>query len=309
MNIVYMGTPDFAVPALEKLIKKYNVTAVVTQPDKPKGRGKKIIFSPVKELALKNNIEVFQPEKVKDENFIKEMEKLNPDIIVVAAYGQILNEKILNLPKYGCINIHGSLLPKYRGAAPIQWSIINGEEKTGVTIMYMEKGLDTGDMILKKEIPINKEDTYGSVHDKMSLVGAEAVIEAIEMIEKGNVNAQKQDDTLSSYAVMISKDIGHIDWNKNSNEIINLIRGLNPAPIAYTFYEDEVLKIWEAEQICCELELKNGEIIDVMPKKGILVKTNDSAILIKEIQQKGGKKMSCPDYLRGHNIKKGTILK
>lgn len=309
MNIVYMGTPDFAVPALEKLIKKYNVTAVVTQPDKPKGRGKKIIFSPVKELALKNNIEVFQPEKVKDENFIKEMEKLNPDIIVVAAYGQILNEKILNLPKYGCINIHGSLLPKYRGAAPIQWSIINGEEKTGVTIMYMEKGLDTGDMILKREIPINKEDTYGSVHDKMSLVGAEAVIEAIEMIEKGNVNAQKQDDTLSSYAVMISKDIGHIDWNKNSNEIINLIRGLNPAPIAYTFYEDEVLKIWEAEQICCELEMKNGEIIDVMPKKGILVKTNDSAILIKEIQQKGGKKMSCPDYLRGHNIKKGTILK
>lgn len=309
MNIVYMGTPDFAVPALEKLIKKYNVTAVVTQPDKPKGRGKKIIFSPVKELALKNNIEVFQPEKVKDENFIKEMEKLNPDIIVVAAYGQILNEKILNLPKYGCINIHGSLLPKYRGAAPIQWSIINGEEKTGVTIMYMEKELDTGDMILKREIPINKEDTYGSVHDKMSLVGAEAVIEAIEMIEKGNVNAQKQDDTLSSYAVMISKDIGHIDWNKNSNEIINLIRGLNPAPIAYTFYEDEVLKIWEAEQICCELEMKNGEIIDVMPKKGILVKTNDSAILIKEIQQKGGKKMSCPDYLRGHNIKKGTILK
>lgn len=309
MNIVYMGTPDFAVPALEKLIKKYNVTAVVTQPDKPKGRGKKIIFSPVKELALKNNIEVFQPEKVKDENFIKEMEKLNPDIIVVAAYGQILNEKILNLPKYGCINIHGSLLPKYRGAAPIQWSIINGEEKTGVTIMYMEKGLDTGDMILKKEILINKEDTYGSVHDKMSLVGAEAVIEAIEMIEKGNVNAQKQDDTLSSYAVMISKDIGHIDWNKNSNEIINLIRGLNPAPIAYTFYKDEVLKIWEAEQICCELEMKNGEIIDVMPKKGILVKTNDSAILIKEIQQKGGKKMSCPDYLRGHNIKKGTILK
>lgn len=309
MNIVYMGTPDFAVPALEKLIKKYNVTAVVTQPDKPKGRGKKIIFSPVKELALKNNIEVFQPEKVKDENFIKEMEKLNPDIIVVAAYGQILNEKILNLPKYGCINIHGSLLPKYRGAAPIQWSIINGEEKTGVTIMYMEKGLDTGDMILKKEILINKEDTYGSVHDKMSLVGAEAVIEAIEMIEKGNVNAQKQDDTLSSYAVMISKDIGHIDWNKNSNEIINLIRGLNPAPIAYTFYKDEVLKIWEAEQICCELEMKNGEIIDVMSKKGILVKTNDSAILIKEIQQKGGKKMSCPDYLRGHNIKKGTILK
>lgn len=309
MNIVYMGTPDFAVPALEKLIKKHNVTAVVTQPDKPKGRGKKIIFSPVKELALKNNIEVFQPEKVKDENFIKQIEKLNPDIIVVAAYGQILNEKILNLPKYGCINIHGSLLPKYRGAAPIQWSIINGEEKTGVTIMYMEKGLDTGDMILKKEIPINKEDTYGSVHDKMSLVGAEAVIEAIEMIEKGNVNAQKQDDTLSSYAVMISKDIGHIDWNKNSNEIINLIRGLNPAPIAYTFYEDEVLKIWEAEQICCELEMKNGEIIDVMPKKGILVKTNDSAILIKEIQQKGGKKMSCPDYLRGHNIKKGTILK
>ncbi|MDE6181969.1 MAG: methionyl-tRNA formyltransferase, partial [Eubacteriales bacterium] len=243
MNIVFMGTPEFAVPTLEKLIKHHNVIAVISQPDKPKGRGKKLVPTPVKEFALNNGItNILQPTSIKDENFISELEKLNADIFIVVAYGQILSEKVLNIPKYKCINVHGSLLPKYRGAAPIQWSIINGEEKTGVTIMYMEKGLDSGDMILKKEIEITKDETYKSLHDKMSVVGADALIEALNLIENGKSNPEKQDDSLSTYAPMISKETGHINWDNSSKNIINLIRGLNPIPMAYTIYNGEIFK-------------------------------------------------------------------
>ncbi len=302
-----MGTPDFAVPSLEALIEKYNVVGVVTQPDKPKGRGKKMMFPPVKEVALKNNIPVFQPERLRDEESVAELQRLDADIIVVVAYGQILPKKVLEMTRFGCVNVHGSLLPKYRGAAPIQRAIIDGETITGVTIMYMAEKLDTGDMIVKKEIPICENDTYGSLHDKMADAGAKALIEAVSLIETGKAKPEKQDDTLSCYAKKIEKGFGKIDWNCDSKNIINLIRGLNPAPGAYTLLNGEVFKIWLAEE-CSDIYGEAGTIIDVLDKKGFVVKTKNSALLIKEVQAKGGKKMSCADYLRGHTVEKGTVL-
>ena len=308
MKIVFMGTSGFAVSSLEKLIEKHEVLAVVTQPDKPKGRGRKMAFSPVKEVALKNGIPVFQPVKIGDEESIAEMEKFRADIFVVAAYGQFLPKSIRDMPKYGCINVHGSLLPKYRGASPIQQAIIDGEEITGVTIIYMDEKLDVGDMLLKKEIKIEPEDTYGSLHDKMSVLGADILLEAIKLIENGEAKPVKQDDALSSYASKIFKEMGNIEWEKTSREIVNFIRGLNPSPGAYTFYKGETIKIWRAEQIDGYDYGKAGEVIDVPGKKGVVVKTGDSAILIKEVQAKGGKKMSCADYIRGHAVEKGSIL-
>lgn len=307
MNIVFMGTPDFSVESLKRLKEKHNVVAVVSQPDKPKGRGKKLVNTPVKQFALDNGIEkIYQPEKIKDEEVIKILKNLDADLFVVVAYGQLLSEQVLNIPKYGCINVHGSLLPKYRGAAPIQWSIINGEEKTGVTIQYMEKGMDSGDMILKEEIIIEKTETYKTLYDKMSIVGAETLIKAIELIETGNVNAEKQNHDEATYAPMIYKEMGHINWNNSSKDIINLIRGINPIPMAYSIYKDEVFKISEVEEVS-GYSGNIGEIVDVQ-KDGFIVKTKDSAIIIKEMQAKGGKRMKTSDYLRGHSIEKGTIL-
>lgn len=307
MNIVFMGTPDFAVESLKNLIKHHNVIGVISQPDKPKGRGKKLVNTPVKQFALENGIKnIYQPEKIKDESFLQTLKDFNADLFVVVAYGQILSEDVLNIPKYGCINVHGSLLPKYRGAAPIQWSIINGEEKTGVTIMYMEKGLDSGDMILKEEILIEKTETYKTLHDKMSVVGANALIKAIDLIEKGQANPEKQNHDEATYAPMITKETGHINWNNTSFNIINLIRGLNPIPMAYTIYKDEPFKILEAEEIT-GYEGNIGEIVDIL-KDGFVVKTRDSAVIIKEMQAKGGKKMKTSDYLRGHTIEKHIIL-
>lgn len=308
MKVVYMGTPEFAVPCLKALIDKHEVMAVISQPDKPKGRGKKLLPTPVKEEALKHNIPVYQPEKIKDEAFIEQLSKIDADIFVVAAYGQILPEAILNMPRYGCINVHGSLLPKYRGAAPMQQAVIDGEEVTGITIMYMEKGLDTGDMLLKCEIPITPEDTYGSLHDKMSEAGAKLLLEALDKIEKGEITPEKQDDSKATYAHRIEKSMGHIDWSKSSKEIINLIRGLNPAPGAYTFYNEEMIKLWKAVEVNENYSGTPGEIADINPKKGFTVKTGDSAVLICEMQAKGGKKMSSSDYLRGHAMEKGIIL-
>lgn len=310
MNVVFMGTPDFAVETLKAIIPVHNVLAVVTQPDKQKGRGKKFMFPPVKECAIENNIPVYQPEKVRDEEFCKELEALNADIFVVVAYGQILPENILNMPKYGCINVHGSLLPKYRGAGPIQWSIIDGEEKTGVTIMYMEKGLDCGDMIMKKEITIEDNDTFETLHDKMAEIGAKALLETLELFEKGEVKAEKQDDSLSTYAPKITKETAHIDWSKSSKEIRNLIRGLNPVPCAYTYYGEETFKIWMAEEITDKTyTAQAGEIVEIINKKGFVVKTGDTALHITEIQAKGGKKMNTADYLRGHSVEIGAVLK
>jgi len=305
-----MGTPDFAVPTLKLLIEKHNVAGVVTQPDRPKGRGKKMLASPVKETALENNIPVFQPEKIRDEEFISKLEQFDADVFVIVAYGQLLPEKVLNMPKYGCINVHGSLLPKYRGAAPIQRALIDGEKVTGVTIMYMAKGLDSGDMIIKKEISVDDGETYGSLHDKMAPIGAEALIEALELIEKGEVKPEKQDDSLSCYAKKIEKGFGKIDWNKNSDKILNFIRGLNPVPCAYTLLNGEVFKIWNAEEFYegADSNEKPGSVIKIFPKKGFVVKTNDSALIITEVQAKGGKKMNCSDYLRGHNIEPKTLL-
>ena len=307
MDAVFLGTPDFAVPVLKALIERHNVIAVISQPDRTKGRGKKLQPTPVKIVAEENNIPVYQPEKIKDEEFTAFLETIKADVFVTVAYGQILSERILNIPKYGCINVHGSLLPEYRGAAPIQQSILDGKTKTGITVMYMEKGLDTGDMILKKEIDITPDDTYGTLHDKMAPVGAAALIEALDMIEKGTVRAEKQDDSISTYAHMIKKEMGRIDWTKPSEVIRNQIRGFNPVPGAYTTLNDQVLKIYGAD-ITDAPEGRPGEIIAVDKKKGFTVRTGDAALLIKEIQAKGGKKMNTADYMRGHSIEKGNIL-
>lgn len=309
MKVVFMGTPDFAVPVLEALIKNHQVIAVVSQPDKPKGRGKKLQPTPVKAVAEANNIPVYQPERIKDDEFVDFLEKIEADIYVVVAYGQLLSQRILDIPKYGCVNVHGSLLPKYRGAAPIQWSIIDGEEKTGVTIMYMVKKCDAGDMILKKEIKIEPEDTYETLHDKMAPVGAEALIESLDLIEKGEVKAEKQDDELSCYASMITRDMGIIDWSKSSNEIKNKVRGFNPVPAAYTNYGGDILKIFKADILEGYDNGEIGEILAVDKKKGFVVKTGDGAVMVTEIQAKGGKRMNCADYMRGHEIEVGKILK
>ncbi|MBQ9605084.1 MAG: methionyl-tRNA formyltransferase [Firmicutes bacterium] len=303
MKVVFMGTPDFAVPTLEALIDKHEVTAVISQPDKPKGRGKKLQPTPVKEAAEAHNIPVYQPEKIRDEAFVKTLAGIEADVFVVVAYGQILPQSILDMPKYGCINVHGSLLPKYRGAAPIQWSIINGETMTGVTIMYMEKGLDTGAMILKREIPIEPTDTYGTLHDKMAPVGAAALLEALEMLENGSASPEKQDDALSSYVSVIDKSLGNIDWTKDAKSITDLVRGLDPIPGAYSYLNGEQIKIWAAE--ASDHTGTAGEVVFTDKKKGFAVAAGSGAVFVKQMQAKGGKRMSAADYMRGHEIKIG----
>ena len=308
MKIVFMGTPEFAVPTLEALIEKHNVAAVVTQPDKPKGRGKKMIFSAVKEKAVENNIKVYQPTKVRDGEFVEILKEYEPDVIVVVAFGQILSEDILNIPKYGFINVNGSILPKYRGAAPIQWSIINGEEFGGVTTMYMAKGLDSGDMILKAEEKIKDDDTYGTLYDRLSYIGADLLIKTLDLIERGKVVRVPQNDDDATLAPMITRDMEHIDWDNTSENVVNLIKGLNPQPVSYTMYNDEKLKIWFAEVEKTEYSGEIGEIVDVR-KKDFVVKTKKGAVAVKEVQAQGGKKMTADAYMRGHTIEKGIILK
>lgn len=309
MNVVFMGTPDFAVPTLEMLITEgHTVSAVVTQPDKPKGRGKKQSMPPVKEVALKHQLPVMQPERIKgDEAFLEEMKALNPDMIVVVAFGQILPESILNIPKYGCINIHGSLLPKYRGAAPIQWSILNEEKVTGVTIMYMDKGMDTGDMLLKKEMPIESTDTYESLHDKMKIVGAEALKEAFPMIIAGGKERQKQNSDEATYASMIQKSLGEVNWQMPTSHIDAKIRGLNPWPGGYTYYKGEVMKIWKVMPSDKTYQEEAGTIIEV-GKEGILVKTLDGCLLIQEIQMPNKKRMPISEYIKGNTLDEGVVL-
>ena len=301
-----MGTPEFAVPSLEMLLKHHEVVAVVTQPDKPKGRGKKLMFSPVKEKALQAGIEVLQPEKVKEKEFIEILKNYHADFIAVTAFGQILPEEILNMPKYGCINVHGSLLPKYRGAAPLQWAVINGEKETGVTTMYMAKGMDTGDMLLKEKIEVSSQDTYGSIHDKLCVIGAELLLKTIEGLEKGTLQRIPQQEEQATYASMLTKESGHIDWSKKCDEIICLIHGLDPVPTAYTIYEGEVLKVWQAEKI----QQPTGKIgeITAITKKGFVVTAGDGSILVTEVQAKGKKRMGTDAYLRGHHVEIGTIL-
>ncbi|MGY5266105.1 methionyl-tRNA formyltransferase [Clostridium thiosulfatireducens] len=308
MKIVFMGTPEFAVPCLQKIIDEgHEVVAVVTQPDKPKGRGKKLAMPPVKELALKYDIPVYQPLKAREESFVDTLKEMNPELIVVVAFGQILPKSILDIPKYGCVNVHASLLPRYRGAAPLNWVIINGEEKTGVTTMYMDEGLDTGDMILKSEIPLDDEITAGELHDKMMIDGAKVLKETIDLIEKGEAPREKQSNENTCYSPIMNKSLGNIDWKKSAIDIHNLVRGINPWPSAYTTYEGQTMKIWKTKVIDKNSNKDPGTIISI-DKEGINVSTSEGILQIKEIQMAGKKRMEVPEYIKGNNINTDIIL-
>ena len=307
MKIVFMGTPDFSVPALEELAKVHQVAAVVTQQDRPKGRGHKMQYTPVKEKALELNIPVYQPEKVKNPEFVDILREINPDVIVVIAFGQILSKEILDLPKYGCINVHASLLPKYRGAAPIQWAVLDGEEKTGITTMYMEKGLDTGDMIDKAEVVLDKKETAGSLHDKLMVLGANLLLETLKKLEDGTAVREKQNDEESCYAKMLSKDMGQIDFTKSAREIECLIRGMNPWPSAYTSLDGKTMKVWEADVLDAQSKEEPGTIVEVN-KKEIIVATGSNDLALHEIQLAGKKRMQVQAFLLGYQVEAGTKL-
>ncbi len=309
MNIVFMGTPDFSVEALKSLIAAgHNITAVVTQPDKKKGRGEKVMFTPVKEEALKHDLKVYQPVKVREPEFIDELKKLDIDVIVVIAFGQILPKEILEMGQYGCINVHASLLPKYRGAAPIQWAVIDGEEESGVTTMQMNEGLDTGDILEAVKVPIDKKETGGSLFDKLSIAGANLIVKTLDDLQAGTVTPVKQDDTKSNYAKMLKKELGNIDFNQEAVKIERLIRGLNPWPSAYTKLADKTLKIWDADVVDKDYEGENGEIVEVT-KDYFVVKTGSKSLKINELQLEGKKRMKSDIFLRGNKLEKGVVLK
>lgn len=306
MNIVFMGTPDFAVESLKRIYESgHNIKAVISQPDRKAGRGMNIMPTPVKEYAISKNLTVYQTEKIKkDRELIEKIKELKPDVIVVVAFGQILSKEILDIPKYGSINVHGSLLPKYRGAAPIQWSIINGDEVTGITTMYMDAGMDTGDMIQKFELNIDEDDTYGTLYEKMKVLGGKAIIETLEKVADGTAHREKQSDDFT-VAPMIEKEMGEIDWNKSSRDIRNLIRGFNPMPGAYTVMKDGAkMKVWMAEysDISSTDEVLPGTFIIADSKKGLYVKTGDGVLELTEIQMPNLKRMSAKEYLRGHTL-------
>ncbi|QUH20891.1 methionyl-tRNA formyltransferase [Alkaliphilus sp. B6464] len=308
MKIIYMGTPEFAVPCLETLVNsKHEVIGVFTQPDRPSGRGQKVNITPVKEKALEHNIPIFQPTTLKNEDVINEIKELNPDIIIVVAYGQILPKKVLEIPKYGCINVHASILPKYRGAGPINWAIINGEKKTGITTMYMDVGLDTGDMLLKEEIEIGENETAGELHDRLMKLGAKVLDKTIELLETDEIRGIPQNHDNSSYAPMLTKDLGKIDWSKSAKEIKDLIRGTIPWPTAYTTYNGQVMKIWKSRIIESNKEHAPGKILEIT-KEYILVATGKNILAIEEIQFSGKKRMSVKDYLIGNNIEANKNL-
>jgi len=301
-----MGTPEFAVPSLRALIESgEEVVAVVTQPDKPKGRGLEIVPPPTKILAEKHRIPVLQPAKIKTEEFFIELKKFNPDLICVAAYGKILPKNILDLPTYDCINVHASLLPKYRGAAPINWAIIRGEKVTGITTMKMDEGMDTGDMLLKKELPIDDEDTGETLSEKLSEIGGKLLIETIRLLKEGRLNPIPQDHSQATYAPMLKKEDGKIDWKKSAEEIKNLIRGTLPWPGAYTNLEGKLLKIYKAR--LAEDEGKPGEIIK-SDSDTLRVATGKGALDILELQIEGAKRLKTEEFLRGRKIKERTIL-
>lgn len=308
MKILYMGTPDFAATILLKLIEtNHEIIGVVTQPDKQKGRGKVISFPPVKELAIEHKLNVYQPVKVREPEFIDLVRDMAPDAIVVAAFGQLLPKELLDIPKYGCINVHGSLLPKYRGAAPIQYSIIDGEEETGITIMHMDVGLDTGDMILQARTPIDKDETGGSLHDKLAILGGDLLVEALEKISDGTAPRIPQEDAKATYVKILNKNMGIIDFNKPAIEIERLIRGLNPWPSAFTYLGKKTLKLWKASVEAVNIDGKPGEVIEVR-KDALLVLTGKDALLIHELQLEGKKRLLAEEFLRGNSIALGTIL-
>lgn len=307
-----MGTPDFAAGALRSLIAAgHEITAVVTQPDKAKGRSKELMPSPVKVCAVEHGIPVMQPRRIKTPEAMAELKTYPADVFIVAAFGQILSQEILDMPKFGSLNIHASLLPKYRGTSPIQRVILDGEEKTGVTIMQMDAGIDTGDMLYKKEIPIAPDDTYETLHDKLMNLGGEAVVEALELLEQGKLVPEKQDDSLSCYAPLIDKSMGRIDFSKDAAEIDRLIRGLTPWPSAYTSYKGKQLKIWKAVPVPSENtvddESSAGEILKV-EKDAVTVATGKGALKIYELQLEGKKRMTTHDFLLGVKMQPGEVL-
>lgn len=307
MKIVFMGTPDFSVPVLEALASHYQVTAVVTQPDKPKGRGKAVAMSPVKEKAIELDIPVYQPVKARDPEFIQMLQELGPDLIVVVAFGQILPKSILSLPPMGCVNVHASILPQYRGAAPIQWAVINGEKESGVTTMMMDEGIDTGDMLEKMSLSLSPDETGGSLHDKLSRMGAELILSTLKKLEEGTIKRTPQTDENSCYAKMLKKSMGDIDWTMDAVSIERLIRGLNPWPSAYTRWNQKTLKIWKAQVLDDEYEGACGEVV-YSDKKAIYVKTGRGTLSLEELQPEGKKRMDVEVFLRGYPIEMHTVF-
>ena len=326
MNIVFMGTPDFAEKSLEEIYNAgYNIIAVVTNPDRPKGRGMKQVASPVKEFALSKNIPVYQPLKVRgNDEFINQMKELKPDVMCVVAYGKILPKEILDIPTQGAINVHGSLLPKYRGAAPIQWAVLNGDKTTGITTMYMDEGMDTGDMILKQEVEIGENETTGELWDKLADLGGKLLVETLKQIENKTVKREKQGNEFT-VAPMLNKDMAKIDWdNKTAREIKNLVRGLNPIMGAYSMLNGKKIKIWKADRISNSefmgkyTEFKEyrqkfedvtpGTIIYIDKKDGVYIKAQDEVIILLEVQAENAKKMNIQDFIRGNKLEVGEVL-
>lgn len=308
MKVIFMGTPDFSVGTLEEIIKAgHEVALVVTQPDKPKGRGNTMQASPVKECALAHGLTVYQPKKIREAECVEYLASFEPDIMVVAAFGQILSQEILDMPRLGCINVHASLLPKYRGAAPIQWAVINGEPVSGVTIMRMDIGIDTGDMIAKEEVPLAADETGGSLFDKLAKVGARLCVKTMREMEEGTAVYTPQNHEESTHTAMICKELGNIDWTKSAAEIERLIRGLNPWPSAYTHLDGKTLKIWKASVISENDTVGPGCIADVK-KDAIWVQTGEGILALTQIQLEGKKRMSCDAFLRGFRMEKGARL-
>lgn len=309
MDIIFMGTPDFAVPVLETLTasEKHHVKAVITQPDKARGRSGKLIFTPVKEAALAHDIPVYTPEKVKDPAFVEQIKQISCDIIVVVAFGQILSKEILEYPAYGCVNVHASLLPRWRGAAPIQWSILAGDEKTGVTIMQMDVGLDTGDMLAKTEIPLDGTETGESLFEELSVLGGPLLLETLDKIQEGTVQPEKQKEEDSTYAKMLTRDMGELDFTKDALSLERTIRGLNSWPSAYTYYGGKMLKIWGAKVVEEEGNAVPGEVVKIQ-KDGFFIQTGKGLLKAEQVQLEGKKKMSAGDFLRGMQMQPGEKL-
>ena len=309
MRIVFMGTPDFSVPTLEALISsRHEVVGVVTQPDKPKGRGNAIQMSPVKECALQHEIPVYQPVRAREESFVEQMRALKPDVMVVIAFGQILNQELLDLPKFGCVNIHASLLPKYRGASPIQWAVINGDEETGITTMQMAAGMDTGDILETAVIKLDKKETGGSLFDRLSLMGGDLILSTLDKLEAGTIQAVPQDGAQATYVKKIPKSMGEIDWTMSAVAIERLVRGLNPWPSAYTHWNGKMLKIWEAEVLPQSADAKKGEPAEVLEADHdtFTIQTGDGVLKICSLQLEGKKRMDVASFLRGYPVEVGS---
>lgn len=308
MRIVFMGTPDFSVPALTALVEAgHDVISVVTQPDKPKGRGKVVQMTPVKEKAMEYGIPVYQPVKARDPEFVSLLKEMNPDAMVVAAFGQLLPKSILDIPRYGCVNIHASLLPKYRGAAPIQYAVINGESVSGITTMMMAPALDTGDILDQESVALDEKETGGSLHDKLSAIGGRLIIKTLKKLEDGTAVRTVQDEEKMTYFGMLKKSMGDIDWNQDAASIERLIRGLNPWPSAYTSWEGKTVKLWEADVLNEEYEGVCGQVVKT-GKDCLYVKTGKGILAVKELQLQGKKRMDTGAFLRGYQITEGTVF-